>query len=68
MRNPVINTLLAVTIVLAVLSGILLWLDVPERVCFPEYREIVTRVLALFHVANDIGFIVLYWIKGDRNA
>lgn len=68
MRNTVINTLLAVTIVLAVLSGILLCVDVPERVCFPEYREIVTRVLALFFVANDIAFLVLFCLKGDLDA
>lgn len=62
------KTLLAVTIVLAVLSCILLWLDVPNRVCFPEYREIVTRVLALFGVANIYAVIVLCWIKGEHHA
>lgn len=62
------NTLLAVTIVLAVLSGILLCVDVPARVCLPEYREIVTRVLAVFCSVNDIAFLVLFSIKGKHNA
>lgn len=62
------NTLLAVTIVLAVLSCILLWLDVPNRVCLPEYCSTVTRVLAMFGVVNIYAVIVLCWIKGGRNA
>lgn len=62
------KTLLAVTIVLAVLSGILLCVDVPARVCLPEYYSTVSRVLALFNVANDIAFLVLFSIKGEHHA
>lgn len=62
------NTLLAVTIVLAVLSSVLLWLDVPNRVCLPEYREIVTRVVAVFGAVNSYAVIVLCWIKGGHHA
>ena len=62
------NTMLVLTSVLAVLSGILLCVDVPARVCLPECYSTVTRVLALFHVANDIAIIVLFCLKGEYHA